>query len=75
MSTSGTQASCEMFFLNQRCVSGVRPFVDSGDNIFQGSVSGDVKSCLTQLDQRNVWAVGILTTESVETVGDDHSAS
>jgi hypothetical protein len=72
VSTSGTQAAYEMFFLNQRCVPGVRPFLDSGDNIFQGSVTGDVKSCLTQLDQRNVWAVGILTTESVESVSDDH---
>ncbi len=71
VSTSGTQAAYEMFFLNQRCVPGVRPFVDAGDTIFQGSVSGDVKSCLAQLDQRNVWAVGILTTESVESVGED----
>jgi len=71
VSTSGTQAAYEMFFLHQRCVPGVRPFLDSGDNIFQGSVSGDVKSCLTQLDKRNVWAIGILTTESVESVSED----
>jgi hypothetical protein len=69
--TSGTQAAYEMFFLNQRCTSGVRPFVDSGSNVFQGSVTGDVKSCLALLDERNVWAVGILTTESVESVKDD----
>jgi hypothetical protein len=71
VNTSGTQASFEMFFLNQRCTSGIPPFVDSGNNVFVGSVTGDVVSCLTQLDQRNVWAVGILTTEDVESVKDD----
>jgi hypothetical protein len=69
--TSGTQAAFEMFFLNQRCTAGVSPFVESGTNVFQGSVTGDVTSCLTQIDQRNAWAVGILTTESVESVKDD----
>jgi hypothetical protein len=69
--TSGTQAAYEMFFLNQRCTAGVPPFVEAGTNVFQGSVTGDVTACLTQLDQRNVWAVGILTTENVESVKDD----
>jgi hypothetical protein len=69
--TSGTQAAYEMFFLNGRCAEGVRPFVASGTNVFLGSVSGDVKSCLTQLDQRNVWAVGILSTDSVESLKSD----
>ncbi len=71
VNTSGTQAAYEIFFLHQRCTPGVRPFVESGDNVFTGSVSSDVQSCLTQLDQRNVWAVGILTTENVESVQDD----
>jgi hypothetical protein len=71
VNTSGTQAAFEMFFLNQRCTQGVPPFVESGTSVFQGSVTSDVQSCLTQLDQRNVWAVGILTTESVESVKDD----
>ncbi|MGO8858911.1 MAG: hypothetical protein ACLQO1_24920 [Steroidobacteraceae bacterium] len=74
VNTSGTQAAYEIFFLHQRCTPGVRPFVESGDNVFTGSVSSDVQSCLTQLDQRNVWAVGILTTENVESVQDDRAA-
>jgi hypothetical protein len=69
--TSGTQAAYEMFFLNQRCTSGVRPFLASGTNVFQGSVSSDVENCLNQLDQKNVWAVGILSTENVESLKDD----
>jgi hypothetical protein len=71
VNTSGTQAAYEMFFLNQRCTAGVPPFVESGTNVFQGSVTNDVVNCLTQLDQRNAWAVGILTTETVESVKDD----
>jgi hypothetical protein len=72
VATSGTQAAYEMFFLNQRCTQDVPSFVDATPNVFSGSVTSDVVSCLTQLDQRNVWAVGILTTESVESVKDDH---
>lgn len=70
--TSGTQAAFEMFFLNQRCTAGVPPFVDSGDTVFQGSTTSDVENCLARLDERNVWAVGIMTTESVESLEDDH---
>lgn len=69
--TSGTQAAFEMFFLNQRCTDGVPPFIDSGNTVFQGSVTSDVQNCLAQLDDRNTWAVGILTTESVESLKDD----
>jgi ABC-type phosphate transport system substrate-binding protein len=69
--TSGTQAAYEMFFLNQRCTSGVRPFVATGSNIFLGSGSADVESCLNQLDRKNLWAVGILSTENVESLKDD----
>src|SRR5208337_4680775 len=69
--TSGTQAAFEMFFLNQRCTAEIPDFVDSGDTVFQGSTTSDVQSCLNQLDDRNVWAVGILTTESVESLKDD----
>ncbi len=71
VNTSGTQAAYEMFFLNQRCMAGAPPFVDAGTNVFQGSLTIDVQSCLAQLDQRNVWAVGMLTTESVESIKDD----
>src|SRR5208337_1683463 len=46
VNTSGTQAAYEIFFLHQRCTPGVRPFVESGDNVFTGSVSSDVQSCL-----------------------------
>jgi hypothetical protein len=71
VATSGTQAAYEMFFLNRRCTAGVTPFITSGDNVFEGSVTSDVQSCLSQLSDRNVWAVGILTTESVEAIGKD----
>ncbi len=69
--TSGTQAAYEMFFLNQRCATGVRPFIENGPNVFLGSTSGDVKNCLAELDHRNIWAVGILSTENVESLKDD----
>jgi hypothetical protein len=68
--TSGTQAAFEMFFLNGRCTAGTASFVASGDNVFQGSVTSDVQSCLNQLSDRNIWAVGIMTTESVESATD-----
>lgn len=71
VATSGTQAAYEMFFLNRRCTGGVTPFVASGDNVFEGSVTSDVESCLGRLSDRNVWAVGILTTESIEWIGRD----
>lgn len=71
VATSGTQAAYEMFFLNRRCTGGVTPFIASGDNVFEGSVTSDVESCLGRLSDRNVWAVGILTTESVEWIGRD----
>jgi hypothetical protein len=71
VNTSGTQAAYEMFFLNQRCTAGIPPFVESGTNVFEGSITGDVVSCLNQLDARNVWGIGILTTESVESMKDD----
>jgi hypothetical protein len=71
VNTSGRQAAYEMFFLSQRCTAGVLPFVDSGTNVFQGSVTSDVTSCLTQLDQEDDWAIGVLTTESVESAKDD----
>jgi hypothetical protein len=69
--TSGTQKSYEMFFLNQRCATGVRPFAESGEQIFMGSGTADVKSCLYQLDQKKVWAVGIMSTENVASTADD----
>jgi hypothetical protein len=69
--TAGTQAAYEMFFLNRRCTPGARPFVDAGATVFVGSASSDVKSCLNRLDRQNVWAVGILSTQNVES-RDDH---
>jgi len=69
--TSGTQASYEMFFLNQRCVPGVHPFVESGQEIFMGSGTADVKVCLNQLDRRKLWAVGIMSTENVASTEED----
>lgn len=70
--TSGTQAAYEMFFLNRRCTAGAGSFVDGGDNVFEGAVTSDVENCLSQLHDRNVWAVGMLTTESVESIKRDH---
>lgn len=72
VATSGTQAAYEMFFLNRRCTPGVASFVDGGDNVFEGSVTSDVESCLSRLHDRNVWAVGMLTTESVESIKRDY---
>ncbi|MGO9992514.1 MAG: hypothetical protein ACLPTF_08355 [Steroidobacteraceae bacterium] len=69
--TSGTQASYEMFFLNQRCASGVHPFVKNGAEVFMGSGTTDVKACLNQLDQQKHWAVGIMSTENVASAADD----
>ncbi len=69
--TSGTQASYEMFFLNQRCATGVHPFVNNGPQIFLGSGTADVKACLNQLDQQKVWGVGIMSTENVATSAED----
>jgi len=70
--TSGTQAAYEMFFLRQRCTTGVTPFVSAGDNVVVGSVSSDVPNCLNALDEKNFWAVGILSTETVESLKKDH---
>jgi hypothetical protein len=69
--TSGTQASYEMFFLNQRCAAGVHPFVKSGSEIFMGSGTADVKACLNQLDRKKLWAVGIMSTENVASAAED----
>jgi len=71
-STAANQAAYEMFFLNLRCTAGGSAFVEAGENVFKGAVTADVRSCLTQLDQKNLWAVGILTTENVESVPQEH---
>jgi hypothetical protein len=42
--TAANQAAYEMFFLNQRCTTGDSPFVQSGDNVFQGAATDDVRS-------------------------------
>jgi hypothetical protein len=70
--TSGTQAAYEMFFLHQRCTAGVTPFVAAGEAVQVGSVSSDVPKCLASHDERNNWAIGILSTETVETLKSDH---
>jgi hypothetical protein len=70
--TSGTQAAYEMFFLKQRCVAGAATFVQASETVTTGSVSGDVASCLSSLDQKKLWGVGMLSTESVESLKKDH---
>jgi hypothetical protein len=70
--TAGVQAAYEMYFLNRRCTAGVRPFVDAGPTVFLGSASSDVRSCLNRLDRENVWAVGTMSTQNVESLSDDH---
>ncbi len=69
--TSGTQASYEMFFLNQRCAAGVHPFVKNSSKVFMGSGTADVKACINELDRQKVWAVGIMSTENVASEADD----
>ncbi len=69
--TSGTQASYEMFFLNQRCTVGVRPFVTNGPHVFLGSGTANVKACLNELDQEKMWAIGIMSTENVASAPED----
>lgn len=69
--TAGTEAAYEMFFLNRRCTPGARPFVDAGPTVFVGSASSDVKSCLNRLDRENVWGVGMMSTQNVESLKDD----
>jgi hypothetical protein len=70
--TTGTQAAYEMYFLNRRCTPGARPFVEPGPAVFLGSTSSDVKSCLNRLDRENVWALGTMSTQIVESLKDDH---
>lgn len=69
--TSGTQASYEMFFLNQRCATGVHPFLNNGAQVFMGSGTADVKGCLNVLDQQKLWAIGIMSTENVASAPED----
>lgn len=71
--TSGTQASYEVHMLRERCVAGVASFVDGNDGgvvgtgtVNEGSGTGNVISCLNTHDGANRWAVGIFSTENVE---------
>lgn len=74
VSTSGTQASFEVYMLAQRCVSGVAPMLSGNDGgvvgagtVNEGSGTGNVISCLNTHDGANRWAVGLFSTENVET--------
>lgn len=69
--TSGTETAYEMFFLNAHCASGVRSMVPAGPTVFLGPGTSDVKYCLNELDRRKVWAIGIMSTENVEKLGED----
>lgn len=71
--TSGTQASFEVHMLRQRCVSGVAGMLVGNDGgvvgngtVNEGSGTGDVKNCLVTHDGANRWAVGLFSTENVE---------
>ena len=68
--TSGTQASYEMFFLNQRCTTNAVGFAGAGATVALGTGTSNVKTCLEDRNAKNLWAVGIFSTENVEdTVG------
>ncbi|MBI5462532.1 MAG: hypothetical protein HY941_10140 [Gammaproteobacteria bacterium] len=74
VSTSGTQASFEVHMLRQRCVAGVAGMLSGNDGgvvgagtVNEGSGTGNVISCLNTHDQNNRWAVGLFSTENVET--------
>lgn len=74
VSTSGTQASFEVHMLGQRCVSGVVGMLAGNDGgvvgagtVNEGSGTGNVISCLNTHDGANRWAVGLFSTENVET--------
>ncbi len=73
VSTSGTQASFEVHMLRQRCVAGVAPMLTGNDGgvvgagtVNEGSGTGNVISCLNTHDGANRWAVGLFSTENVE---------
>jgi len=70
--TSGTQASYEMFFLNQRCAPGVDEFVEASATTSLGTGTSNVKSCLNDRHEKNLWAVGIFSTENVPDPGRAH---
>lgn len=74
VSTSGTQASFETYMLGQRCISGVVGMQSGNDGgvvgagtVNEGSGTGNVISCLNTHDGANRWAVGLFSTENVET--------
>ena len=63
--TSGTQASFEIFFLNQRCVDNVESFVPASRTVALGSGTSDIKYCLNNNHSKGLWSVGIFSTENV----------
>ena len=69
--TSGTQASFEMYFLNQRCSDDVESFVKGSRTVLLGSGTSDVKYCLNYSYSENLWSVGIFSTENVADLNED----
>lgn len=68
--SSGTQASYAMYFLNARCVDGVRGFAKAGPTVQIVSGNGDIKRCLDEHDARGRWAIGLFGTDNVAGDGD-----
>ena len=70
--TSGTQASYEMYFLNRRCAANVDPFVTASSTTSLGTGTSNVKLCLNDRHKKNLWAIGIFSTENVPALDTDH---
>ncbi|MFN0038555.1 MAG: hypothetical protein ACKVP2_03490 [Burkholderiales bacterium] len=78
--SSGTQTSARVFFLNDPCAAGMDDFVTGNDttvcgagtvavggNVYEGSGSGDVTSCLSNHFDDGRWAIGVLSLEFSDT--------
>ncbi len=69
--TSGTQASFEIYFLNQRCADNVESFVPASRTVAMSSGTSDVKYCLNTNNSKGLWSVGIFSTENVADLEND----
>jgi len=70
---SGTQAQFNANFLGNPCSAGALTPIEAGNNstgpvVVLNSGSGDVDTCLDTKNTSNIWAVGVLSTESNTTL-------
>lgn len=54
-----------MFFLNARCSNDANTLVGASATVTLGSGTSDVKHCLMLRHEKNLWAVGVFSTENV----------